>query len=106
MSNENNRNSPIGNLTRLLLDAEELNKFDFVDMTDHLVDMWGERQYPLRKSLIDYVIIAAINQRDFKGLTRRQYIELVYLLVPRKVKRASMEAIRNHDKNEGLDKYL
>ena len=105
MSN-NNENSPLGNLTELLLNIEELNKFDFVDMTDLLIDMWSEPQNPLRKSLIDYVIMAAINQRDFKGLKRRQYIELVYLLVTPKIKRASRELIDNSGNNVGLDKYL
>ena len=105
MSN-NNENSPLGVLTELLLNIEELKKFDFVDMTDILIDMWSEPQNPFRKSLIDYVIIVAINQRDHKGLKRLQYIELVYLLVTPKIKRASLDIIKNSMNNSGLDKYL
>jgi hypothetical protein len=105
MSN-NNENSPLGNLTELLLDSESLNNFDFVDMTTLLIDMWAEPQNPIRKSLIDYVIMAAINQRDFKGLKRKQYIELVYLLVTPKIKRASIEIINDSTQNEGLENYL
>jgi hypothetical protein len=99
-------NSPLGNLTELLLDIEAINKFDFVDMTDLLIDMWAEPQNPLRKSLIDYVIMAAINQRDIKGLKRKQYIDLVYLLVTPKIKRASIEIINESNDNSGLEKYL
>ena len=99
-------NSPLGNLTELLLDIDALNKFDFVDMTDKLIDMWAEPQNPIRKSLIDYVIMAAINQRDIKGLKRKQYIELVYLLVTPKIKRASVEIINNSADNSGLENYL
>jgi hypothetical protein len=102
----NTESSPIGNLTELLLDIDMLTKFDFVDMTDLLIDMWGEPQNPLRKSLIDYVIMAAINQRDFKGLKRIQYVELVYLLVTPKIKRASLETIENSSNKSGLEDYL
>ena len=105
MSN-NNDNSPIGNLTQLLLDINKLTRFDFVDMTDILIDMWSEPQNPLRKSLIDYVIMAAINQRDFKGLKRKQYVELVHLLVTPKIKRASLEIIENASNTNGLENYL
>ena len=105
MSN-NNASSPLGDLTELLFNIKELNKFDFVDMTDLLISMWAEPQNPVRKNLIDYVIIAAINQRDHKGLKRIQYIELVYLLVPPKIKRASTEIIKNSMDNSGLENYL
>jgi hypothetical protein len=99
-------NSPIGNLTELLVNIDRLTKFDFVDMTEILIDMWSEPQNPLRKSLIDYVIMAAINQRDFKGLKRIQYVELVHLLVTPKIKRASLEVIGNSTNNSGLQSYL
>ena len=102
----NTESSPIGNLTELLLDIDMLTKFDFVDMTDLLIDMWGEPQNPLRKSLIDYVIMAAINQRDFKGIKRIQYVELVHLLVTPKIKRASLETIENSTNKNGLEEYL
>ena len=106
MSKNSIRNSPIGNLTKLLLNAEKLNKFKFDEITKILINMWAIEQNPLRKSLIDYIIIAAINQKDFKGLTRKQYIQAIYLLVTPKIKRASKETIDKYNKNEGLEKYL
>jgi hypothetical protein len=35
-------------------------KFNFVEMTEILIGMWATEQNLLRKSLIDYIIIAAI----------------------------------------------
>ena len=106
MSKAINENSPLEKLIQLLLNKEKLFNFNFDFMTNILMEMWMQPQNPLRKSLIDYIIIAAINQKDFKGLKRRHYIDLAYILVTPKIKRASQEIIKNNLGNKGLDSYL
>ena len=106
MNNVDNINSPIGTLVEILTNAQKMNSFEFDDMTTTLVNMWAEPQHPLGRSIIDYVIMAAINQKDFKGLKRIQYIEMTYILVPIKVKKASIEILENNEPNTGLLTYL
>jgi hypothetical protein len=95
-----------GALVDFLVDPEDMTNFEFYELTDILVCMWADSQSPLRKSFVDYIIIASINQRDFKGITRQQHLELTYLLVPKKVVRASKEALENYYNIEGLFKYI
>ena len=106
MNNTESPLSPAGSLVKFLLDGEEMNKFEFSNLLDILVNMWAVAQYPLWKCAIDYVIIASINQRDFKNLSRRNFIKMTYLLVPVKVKTASLETINNYYDNSGLDMTL
>jgi hypothetical protein len=68
--------------------------------------MWADAHSPLRKSWVDFIIIAAINQRDWKWLTRQQYLDIVYLLVPAKVKKASKEALEVYQDQEGLRAFI
>jgi hypothetical protein len=95
-----------GELVQFLILPKEMTKFEFHELTTILVDMWADAHSPLRKNFVDYIIITAINQRDFKGITRHQYLELVYLLVPKKVVRASKDALESYDNVEGLFKYI
>ena len=95
-----------GVLAAFLLDKEEMMRFEFYELTTILVEMWADSRIILRKSFIDYVIITAINQRDAKGITRYQYLELAYLLVPLKVKKASKELLERHDNVTGLFSYI
>ena len=100
------RNSPTGGLVEFLVDGQKMNNFIFTDLLDILVNMWAAAQYPLWKSMIDYVIIASINQRDFKNLTRLNFIKMVHLLVSKKVKDASNEIISEYHDNSGLQMIL
>ena len=95
-----------GILAAFLLDPQDMICFEFYELTDILVSMWADSRLIMRKSFIDFIIITAINQRDAKGITRQQYVELVYLLVPPKVKKASKEALENHENISGLFSYL
>jgi hypothetical protein len=95
-----------GELVNFLIQPKEMTEFEFFELTDILVSMWADAHSPLRKNFVDYIIITAINQRDFKGLTRQQYLELVYLLVPKKVVRASRDAIESYENLEGLFKQI
>ena len=71
-----------GILAAFLLNPEDMLSYEFYELTDIIVEMWADSRIILRKSFIDYIIITAINQRDAKGITRQQYIELVYILIP------------------------
>ena len=95
-----------GVLAAFLLDSDEMIQFEFYELTDILVSMWADSRIILRKSFIDYIIITAINQRDAKGITRQQYLELVYLLVPLKVKKASQELLGRRENTTGLFNYI
>ena len=95
-----------GILAAFLLDPKDMTSFDFGDLTEILVNMWFDSSNVLKKGLIDYIIIAACNQRRPKGLTRQQYIEMTYLLVPIKIKKASKEAILKYQDITGLFQYI
>ena len=99
-------NTPTGTLAAFLQNPEEMIKFKFYDLTDLLVEMWREARNPLRKHFIDYVIITAINQKGCKGITRQQYVELTYLLMPVKVEKSSKKLIENHENISGFFDYL
>ena len=105
-SNLRNLTSPTGELAAFLLDPEKIAGFEFYELTDILVGMWDDARIPLRKSFIDYIIIAAINQRGSKGITRQQYVELTYLLVPLKVKKCSKNGIESHKDVTGFFDYI
>ena len=98
--------TPAGTLAAFLLDPTDMTNFEFGDLTGILVNMWSDCSNVLTKSLIDYIIIAACNQRRPKGLTRLQYIEMSYLLVPIKVKRASKDALQKYKDITGLFDYI
>ena len=98
--------SSTGELVEFLLNAEIMTSFEFYELTDILVSMWADAHSPLRKSWVDFIIIAAINQRDWKWLTRQQYLDIVYLLVPLKVKTASKEVLEEYPNLDGLLKYI
>ena len=95
-----------GILAAFLLDPQDMICFEFYELTDILVSMWADSRLIMRKSFIDFIIITAINQRDAKGITRQQYVELVYLLVPPKIKKASKESLDIHEDITGLFSYL
>ena len=95
-----------GLLAAFLLDPKDMTCFEFYELTDILVEMWSDSRIILRKSFIDYIIITAINQRGAKGITRQQYVELVYLLVPLKVKKASKESLAHFENLTGIFDYI
>ena len=106
MNNNEIPTSPTGCLVEFLVNGQEMNTFIFADLLDILVNMWAVARYPLWKSMIDYVIIASINQKDFKQLTRINFIKMTYILVPQKVVDASKETIREYYDNRGLHRTL
>ena len=106
MSNGILATTSTGALYAFLLDPVDMLSFEFYELTDKLVDMWSDCRIVLRKSLIDFIIITAINQRRPKGITRSQYIELAYLLVPKKVERASREIMEEHSNLAGFCDYI
>lgn len=95
-----------GVLTAFLLDPADMVSFSFYELVDILVEMWSDSRIILRKSFIDYIIITSINQRDSKGITRQQFIELVYHLVPLKVKKASKELLERSNNVSGIFNYI
>jgi hypothetical protein len=102
----NNNNSPTGMLVKFLIRPQKMINFTFGYLTDMIIEMWASAEDPLRKNFLDYVIITAINQRGSKGITRQQYVELAYLLVPDKVKRSSKSAIEKYENISGFFDYL
>ena len=106
MSNEIIATTSTVALSAFLLNPADMITFEFHELTTILVEMWADSRIVLRKSLIDFVIITAINQRRPKGITRRQYIELAYLLVPKKIEKASREIIEGHANITGFCDYI
>ena len=106
MSNNSIEITSTGILAAFLLNPHEMTNFEFGELTEILVDMWFDCRNVLRKHLIDFVIITACNQRSPKGLTRQQYIEISYVLVPMKIKKASKAAIQRHPNIDGLFHYI
>ena len=83
--------SPTGTLISILINIDEMKTFEFLDFTEVLVVIWRHESNPYKRSLIDFIIILAINQKELKGITRMQYIELSWLIIPAKAKRACKE---------------
>ena len=52
--------TPTGALAAFLQTPEEMINLEFYDLTDILVDMWHDARIPLRKHLIDYIIIFSL----------------------------------------------
>ena len=106
MSNDFIAVTSTGALSAILLNLADMISLEFYELTDILVDMWIDSRIVLRKRFIDFIIITAINQRRPKGITRQQYLELAYLLVPKKIVKASRVVIGKHSDVTGLFDYI
>ena len=95
--------TPVGNLLSILTNIEKMKTFRFSNLLGILVDIWMWEEHPMRKNLVDYVIICVINLKDIKGITRMQFIELTWLLVSPKAKRASIEVLTESKDKSGLN---
>ena len=95
-------NTPVGKLVCILTNIDEMKTFEFRDLTEVLIDIWRWERHPRRRNLVDYIIIWAINRKDLKGITRMQYIELTWLMISPKAKRACIEVLSETKDKAGL----